>query len=116
MYRISLTFVLLAFLMSSHAQSCSEKAPPADKQKMEVLLGKWEVEFIDNGKSYPLSIKFYEANQELKVKITTAALLTSDMLADASLCSTNNFHFFGHSLDEPSFRYNARLVNGELIG
>jgi hypothetical protein len=122
MYRLSFTIVvLLAFLLRAHAQTCSQKAPPADVQKMHALVGDWRGEFTDNVKMYSLSVQFYETNQELKVKITNDALMTGpvgsrDVLADASLCSTNKFHFFGQRIDGQSFRYNARLVNGELVG
>jgi hypothetical protein len=117
MYKISFTVVvLLAFFMNAHAQTCSQKAPPADVQKMQALIGEWQGEFTDTFKTYSLSIKFYETNQELKVKITTDALNVGNALADASLCSTNKFHFFGERIDGQVFRYNARLENGELVG
>ena len=121
MFRLSFTIVvLLAFLVRANAQTCSQKAPPADVQKMRALVGEWHGEFTDNVKMYSLSVQFYEANQELKVKITNDALAgpvsERDALADASLCSTNKFHFFGQRIDGQSFRYNARLVNGELVG
>lgn len=116
MYRIIFTFVLMAFLITAHAQTCSDKASPADVKEMKNLLGKWQGEFVDKEKTYSLSITFYETNQELKVKIANADLTTGDALADASLCSNNKFHFFGKRIDGQSFRYNARLVNGELIG
>jgi hypothetical protein len=83
---------------------------------MHALLGEWRGEFTDRVKTYSLSVKFYEANQELKVKITNRGLMSGDVLADASLCSTNKFHFFGRKIDGESFTYNARLINGELVG
>ena len=117
MNRINFTLViLLALLIRANAQSCSQKAPPADIQKMHALIGEWKGEFTDNVKTYSLFIKFYETNQELKVNITNDALMPGNALADASYCSTNKFHFFGQRIDGEIFRYNARLINGELVG
>src|SRR5690242_14428563 len=117
MKRISFTIVvLLASLINANAQSCSQKAPPVDVQKMHSMLGEWRGEFTDNAKTYSLSIQFYESDHELKVKISNDALMPGNAFADASLCSTNKFHFFGKRIDGEVFRYNARLVNGELIG
>jgi hypothetical protein len=107
---------VLALSTNVKAQSCNQKAPPADVQKMHALLGEWKGEFVDNAKTYSLSIKFYEANNELKLKITNAALVPGNSIADASLCSTDKFHFFGRRIDGEVFRYNARLKNGELVG
>src|SRR5688572_33346787 len=83
---------------------------------MHALLGEWKGEFVDNAKTYSLAIKFYEANNELKLKITNAALMPGNSIADASLCSTDKFHFFGRRIDGEVFRYNAWLKNGELVG
>jgi hypothetical protein len=116
MRRISFTLVLLAFFINARAQSCNEKAPAEDIRKMQALIGEWQGEFVDHGKTSTLTIQFYESNQELKVKITNSGLTPGEALADASLCSTNKFHFFGQRIDGQSFRYNARLVNGELVG
>ena len=117
MNRISFTVaVLLASLMNAHAQSCNQKAPPADVKKMQALIGEWKGEFTDKTKTYSLSFQFYESNQELKVKILNAGLTPGNSFADASYCSTNKFHFFGNRLDGEVFRYNAWLKNGELVG
>ncbi|HEU5292186.1 MAG TPA: hypothetical protein VFU05_16160 [Cyclobacteriaceae bacterium] len=117
MNKISLTIlVLLAMAANGNAQSCNQKASPADVQKMHALLGEWKGEFVDNARTYSLFIKFYETNNELKVSITNAALMPGKAFADASLCSTNKFHFFGKRIDGEVFRYNAWLKNGELVG
>ena len=104
--KIRLTLVLLAFLVDAYSQSCTQKAPPADVKKMQDLVGEWQGEFTDHGKTTSLSILFYEENQELKLKI---ANVTTPLyvVANASLCSTNKFHFFGRRIDGQSFTYNA---------
>lgn len=117
MNRISFTIVvLLTSLVNVHAQSCNQKAPPADVEKMQALIGEWKGEFTDNAKTYSLSIQFYESNLELKVKIINTGLTPDNSFADASYCSANKFHFFGKQLDGEVFRYNAWLKNGELVG
>lgn len=116
MNRIGFASIVLLASLSANAQSCSQKAPPADVQKMHALLGEWKGEFTDNAKTYSLAIQFYESNHELKVKIANDALMPGNTIADASLCSTNKFHFFGKRIDGEVFRYNARLINGELVG
>ena len=116
MKNICLAIVLLTFLTNVHAQTCTQKAPPEDVQKMHALLGEWRGEFTDKEKTHSLSVRFYEVNQELKVKINNAGLMPGEALADASMCSTNKFHFFGQKIDGEKFTYNARLINSELVG
>jgi hypothetical protein len=117
MRTIIVLLVLLAFLSNAKAQSCTQKAPPADVKKMANLVGEWQGEFTtEQNKTHSLSITFYEEGQELKVKITNVALMSRDARADISLCSPDKFHVFGKRSDGESFTYNARLVNGELVG
>jgi hypothetical protein len=116
MYQLSLILVLLTSTISGIAQSCNQKAPPGDVKKMAALIGDWQGEFTNEKETLRVFFKFYEDDQELKVRITNTAQASWDIIADASLCSTNKFHFFGQRVNGESFAYNARLVNGELIG
>ena len=116
MYKLSLILVLLTSTIIVNAQTCTQKAPPGDVKKMAALIGDWQGEFTNGMQTLKVFFRFYEENQELKVRITNINQAPRDIIADASLCSTNKFHFFGQRVNGESFAYNARLVNGELIG
>jgi hypothetical protein len=116
MSQMIVTLVLLAFFLKVDAQTCSQKAPPADVKKMQSLVGEWRGEFTADRKTHSVAFVFYEENQELKVKISNNAFALAAVQADASLCSIDKFHFFGRGVAGEVFTYNARLVNGELLG
>src|SRR5688572_17075816 len=116
MREIYLTIALLAFVSQGYAQTCDNPAPPADVRKMSELAGTWSGEFEDSGKKYKISIAFHEDSQQMKAQITNAAHISAGYTADISLCSVNKFHIFGTRINGEVFTYNARLVNGELVG
>jgi|SRR5690349_247387 len=116
MDKIVLTLSLLIVLFNGNAQSCDQKASPTDVSKMTALIGEWNGEFTDSGKTQPLSMKFYIENSELKARVTNRLVLTNIETVDVSLCSTNKFHFFGTRINGEFFAYNARLIEGELVG
>jgi hypothetical protein len=116
MHKFGLTLVMLIMLSSGYAQTCEQKAPPEDVNKMSALIGEWIGEFTDSETTHTISMKFYIENEELKAHVTNRSILTGSETADVSLCSTNKFHFFGSRINGEFFTYNARLVNGNLIG
>lgn len=116
MSKIALTYVLLATLSYTYAQTCEQKAPPEDVKKMITLVGEWNGDFTDKGTTRPISIKFYIQDQELKAAVTNAVFPNISETMDVSLCSTDKFHFFSTRISGEYFVYNARLINGELVG
>lgn len=116
MNKFILTLLLLIIFSNSNAQTCEQKAPPDDVKRMTALIGEWNGEFTDAGTTRPISMKFYIQDGELKATVTNRALINGSETADVSLCSTNKFHFFSTRISGEFFAYNARLVNGALIG
>jgi hypothetical protein len=116
MLKVGITLLLLMGISISYAQTCDQKAPPGDIEKMSVLIGEWTGEFTDSGTPQPMSIKFFIDGNELKAEVTNHSFVTRSEIADVSLCSTNKFHFFGSRINGDFFTYNARMMNGELVG
>lgn len=115
---LTLTFMLLQLLSGSHmllAQSCSAKASEEQFKQMSYLKGEWQGTLLQNNRTEPLTMRFYENGDQLMVAISGAEY-AGPLNAQASICAPAKFHFFGETAQGEEFRFNANDRDGSLEG
>jgi hypothetical protein len=114
--KFSFMLILVLSGFGSNAQSCSVKAGKEEVKKLSELKGEWVGEYVENGKASPMLVKISENNGSMDVQIFNESKNQKDLKASLSVCAPGKYHFFGMLPDGQEFRYNPRLMSGELAG